>query len=54
MAHAFVHRYGQFFLGGVFWLSFADPVVVPAEVAACGSADGMQFGTDFGTLPLYK
>ena len=39
----FVHRYGRFFPGGVFWLSFADPAAVLAEVAACG---------DFPNLPL--
>jgi len=39
----FVHRYGRFFAGGVFWLSFADPASVLAEVAACG---------DFPNLPL--
>jgi tetratricopeptide (TPR) repeat protein len=39
----FVHRYGRFFAGGVFWLSFANPASVLAEVAACG---------DFPDLPL--
>ncbi|HEX6288706.1 MAG TPA: FxSxx-COOH system tetratricopeptide repeat protein [Herpetosiphonaceae bacterium] len=39
LATEFVHRYGQFFAGGVFWLSFADPSAVAGEVAACaGSA----------------
>lgn len=52
LAAEFVHRYGQFFAGGVFWLSFADPASVPAEVAACGGLDGMQLRPDFGTLPL--
>src|SRR5712692_3174995 len=36
LASEFVHRYGQFFAGGVFWLSFANPAAVPAEGAACG------------------
>lgn len=36
LACEFVHRYGRYFAGGVFWLSFADPEAVPAEVAACG------------------
>ena len=39
----FVHRYGRFFAGGVYWLSLADPAAVLAEVAACG---------DFADLPL--
>jgi hypothetical protein len=43
LAVEFVHRYGRFFAGGVFWLSFADPASVLAEVAACG---------DFPNLPL--
>lgn len=43
LAVEFVHRYGRFFAGGVFWLSFADSAAVPAEVAACG---------DFPDLPL--
>jgi tetratricopeptide (TPR) repeat protein len=37
LASEFVHRYGQFFTGGVFWLSFAEADNVPAEVAACGA-----------------
>ncbi|NTV65623.1 MAG: tetratricopeptide repeat protein, partial [Oscillochloris sp.] len=41
LASEFAHRYGQFFAGGVFWLSFADPNGVPAEVAACGRADAL-------------
>ncbi|HEY0739721.1 MAG TPA: tetratricopeptide repeat protein [Herpetosiphonaceae bacterium] len=52
LACEFVHRYGPFFPGGVFWLSFADPAAVPAEVAACGGMDGMQLSPNFGTLPL--
>ena len=35
LASEFVHRYGQYFAGGVFWLNFADPASVPAEVANC-------------------
>jgi len=42
LATEFVHRYGQFFAGGVFWLSFADPGSIPAEIAACGSAGGLN------------
>jgi tetratricopeptide (TPR) repeat protein len=39
LAATFVHRYGQFFEGGVFWMSFADPASVPAEVALCGGPE---------------
>jgi tetratricopeptide (TPR) repeat protein len=52
LASAFVHRYGQFFAGGVFWLSFADPQAVPAEIAACGGAGALDLRPDFGALPL--
>lgn len=37
LANAFVHRYGRFFAGGVFWLSFADPAAISSELAACGA-----------------
>jgi tetratricopeptide (TPR) repeat protein len=39
LAAELVHRYGQFFPGGVFWLGFADPASVPAEIALCGRPD---------------
>lgn len=52
LACEFVHRYGQFFTGGVFWLSFADPAAIRAEVAACGGVGGMQLSPEFGSLPL--
>ena len=52
LAVEFVHRYGQFFAGGVFWLSFADPQSVPAEIAACGGPGALDLRPDFGTLPL--
>ena len=40
LACEFVYRYGQYFAGGVFWLSFADPAAIPAEIATCGGAGG--------------
>jgi hypothetical protein len=52
LASEFVHRYGQYFTGGVFWLSFADPAAVPAEIATCGGAGGMKLRNNFGSLPL--
>jgi hypothetical protein len=38
LASEFVHCYGQFFLGGVFWLSFADPEAVPRSPPAAAPA----------------
>ncbi len=52
LASEFAHRYGQYFAGGVYWLSFADESVVPGEVAACGGAGGMELRPDFGMLDL--
>ncbi|MBK9709777.1 MAG: tetratricopeptide repeat protein [Kouleothrix sp.] len=49
LATEFVHRYGQFFAGGVFWLSFAEPANVPTEIAACGGPEGMNL-SDFESL----
>ncbi|GAB4200688.1 MAG: hypothetical protein OHK0022_22010 [Roseiflexaceae bacterium] len=34
------HRYGRYFGGGVFWLSFANPNSIPTEIADCGRAIG--------------
>ncbi|MEE8535823.1 MAG: tetratricopeptide repeat protein, partial [Kiloniellales bacterium] len=52
LASEFVHRYGQYFLGGVFWLSFADPDAIGAEVASCGGVGSLDLRPDFGNLPL--
>jgi tetratricopeptide (TPR) repeat protein/transcriptional regulator with XRE-family HTH domain len=35
LAVELVHRYGRFFTGGVFWLSFASADEIPLQVAAC-------------------
>lgn len=42
LAAEFTHRYGHFFAGGVFWLSFADAGAVSAEVAECGRPKHMD------------
>jgi hypothetical protein len=42
LASEVVHRYGQFFAGGVFWLSFADPAGIRAEIAACGGPGALD------------
>jgi tetratricopeptide (TPR) repeat protein len=52
LASELVHRYGQFFEGGVFWMSFADSAGVPAEVAACGRNLGLH--PQFDELPLER
>lgn len=36
LAVEFVHRYGQFFSGGVHWLSFTDPNGIATKIAECG------------------
>jgi len=46
----FVHRYGHYFVGGVFWLNFADAENIPSEVAACGGADGLSLTPKFDKL----
>jgi len=35
LAVELVHRYGRYFPGGVFWLSFASADEIPLQVAAC-------------------
>ena len=52
VASEFVHRYGAYFAGGVFWLSFADPANIPTEIAQCGGEGHLQLRPDFHTLPL--
>src|SRR5262249_43803774 len=41
LAVELVHRYGRFFAGGVFWLSFASADEIPLQVAAC-AAPGLE------------
>jgi transcriptional regulator with XRE-family HTH domain len=36
LAAEWAHRYGQFFAGGVYWISCADPSAIPATVAMAG------------------
>ena len=52
LASEFVHHYGQFFLGGVFWLSFTDPSTVPAQIAECYNATGLEMQLKFESLQL--
>jgi tetratricopeptide (TPR) repeat protein len=50
LASEFAHRYGRYFAGGVFWMSFADGATVPVEVAACGGSLGLHLSFDTLTL----
>lgn len=52
LAAEFVHRYGHFFVGGVFWVSCANPAAVPLEVAICGGTGFMELRPDFEQKPL--
>jgi len=52
LACEFVHLYGQYFAGGVFWLSFADGCAIPGEVSACGGVGHLDLRPDFAGLPV--
>ena len=52
LAAEFVHRYGTYFEGGVFWLSFSDPNSIPAEVAECGNSRYLALDPHFANFPL--
>lgn len=54
LAVEFAHRYGRYFPGGVFWLSFADAAAVPAQIAVCGGLHGLGLTPDFDDLPLNR
>src|SRR5690242_5483933 len=52
LAVEFAHRYGSYFPGGVYWLSFAVPEDVSLQVAACGGAGALDLRADFAELAL--
>ena len=52
LAAEFVHRYGKYFEGGVFWLSFSDPNSIPAEVAECGNSEHLALDPKFTDFPF--
>ena len=52
LATEFAHRFGQFFAGGVFWVSFTNPIEIALEVAACGGPGAMDLRGDYGELAL--
>lgn len=51
LASEYAHRYGQYYAGGVIWVSLADPNTIASEVAACGGAGAMDLRPDFAALP---
>ena len=52
LAVEFIYRYGRFFAGGVYWLSFALPENIPSAIAACGRVDALNLHPDFDRLQL--
>lgn len=52
LAVEFAHRYGDYFPGGVFWMSFARADDVKNHIAQCGGARGMPVRADYDTLKL--
>ncbi len=52
LASEFVHRYGQYFAGGVYWLSFANANAVRTEIADCSDMIGLENYPDFARLSL--
>jgi tetratricopeptide (TPR) repeat protein len=52
LAVEFAHRYGSYFAGGVFWLSFGIAEDVSLHVAACGGEGALELRADFADLSL--
>ena len=52
LASEFVHCYGQYFKGGVYWLNVSNPDAIAEEIARCGGAGAMDLRGDFDRLPL--
>jgi DNA-binding SARP family transcriptional activator/Tfp pilus assembly protein PilF len=52
LAVEFCYRYGRYFPGGVFWMSFADAENINAEVAAVGSQRGLGLYQEADQLTL--
>lgn len=52
LASEFVHRYGRFFAGGVFWMNFAEESAVSGAVASSGRGLGLH--PDYDNLPLER
>ncbi|MEM7114568.1 MAG: tetratricopeptide repeat protein [Chloroflexota bacterium] len=52
LAVEYAYRYGRFYAGGVYWLSFAQTENVVEEVAAVGGERGMQLYSEADKLTL--
>ncbi len=52
LASEFAHRYGPYFAGGVFWVSFAQAENIATEVAACGQGDENALAAGFASFSL--
>ncbi len=52
LAVEFCYRYGRYFPGGVFWLSFAEPDSIAEEIAATGGERGLGLFRDSDHLSL--
>jgi transcriptional regulator with XRE-family HTH domain len=52
LAVEFAHRYGRYFSGGVYWLSFASAHEIPLEVAACAGPAAMDLAPGTNSMPL--
>lgn len=48
LAAAFAHRYGRYFAGGVFWVSFDNPSAILDEIDACGRTMVAELRPDYG------
>jgi hypothetical protein len=46
LAVEFVHRFGRYFAGGVYWLSFANHEEIPLQIAACAGPGFMGLTAD--------
>ena len=52
LASEFVHRFGPFFPGGVFWLNFEESENIPSQVAKCGGPGVLNLVPNYQELPL--
>ena len=52
LAVEFAFRYGRFFRGGVYWLSFAEAGSVPDEVVTIGGVQGMKLYREADKLSI--
>jgi hypothetical protein len=52
LASEFTHRYGRYFAGGVFWISFAIPSTISSKFSACGSPVCLDLFQDSDDLTL--